>query len=69
MQAMTKNEKKYKMHHCEEKVNFRVQNPCRDKELLSNTRCNPVNFNFNDGSEGFKNAAKAQEKTEERNLP
>lgn len=51
------------------KVNFRVQNPCRDKELLSNTRCNPVNFNFNDGSEGFKNAAKAQEKTEERNLP
>lgn len=44
------------------KVNFRVQDPCRDKELLSNKRCNPVNFGFNDGSEGFKNASKAQEK-------
>lgn len=36
---------------------------CGDKELLSNTRCNPVNFDCNDGSEGFKNASKAQKKT------
>lgn len=63
MQAMTKRQ------HQQQQKKKSIKCISAEKELLSNTRCNPVNFDCNDGSEGFKNASKAQKKTEERNLP